>query len=64
MAQAYRDKEELKYAEERLRVRHGVQSKFAKNLKRFQDMNDTQTRDAYHTLVQERNALVQRTKGT
>ena len=48
--------------EERLRVRHGAQSKFAKNLKRFRNMDDKQTRDQYHTLIQERNALVQKTK--
>jgi len=34
-AQAIKDKEDLKMVEERLRVRHGAQSKFAKNLKRF-----------------------------
>ena len=34
-AKAYNEKQELKLVEERLRVRHGVQSKFAKNLKRF-----------------------------
>lgn len=54
-AQAYRDKEELKKVEERLRVRHGAQTKFAKNLKRFRNMDDKQTRDQYHQLIQERN---------
>lgn len=34
-AKIYREKEELKVVEERLRVRHGATSKFAKNLKRF-----------------------------
>lgn len=47
-AQAYRDKEELKKVEERLRVRHGAQSKFAKKLKRFRNMDDKETRDEYH----------------
>lgn len=54
-AQVYRDKEELKKVEERLRVRHGSGSKFAKNLKRFRNMDDKATRDQYHTLIQERN---------
>ena len=47
-AQAYRDKEELRKVEERLRVRHGASSKFAKNLKRFRNMDDKGTRDQYH----------------
>ena len=45
-------------------MRHGAQSKFAKNLKRFKNMNDKETRDAYHTAVQERNALVKKTQKT
>ena len=61
-ASVYREKEELKKVEERLRVRHGAQSKFAKNLKRFRNMDDKQTRDQYHQLIQERNLLVQKTK--
>ena len=62
-AKAYREKEELKLVEERLRVRHGAQSKFAKNLKRFRNMDDKATRDTYHQVIQERNALVHKTKG-
>ena len=62
-AKIYREKEELKMVEERLRVRHGAQSKFAKNLKRFRNMDDKATRDQYHTLIQERNELVHKTKG-
>ena len=50
-AAIYREKEELKKVEERLRVRHGAQSKFAKNLKRFKNMDDKETRDAYHTAI-------------
>ena len=61
-AAQYREKEELKKVEERLRVRHGAQSKFAKKLKRFRDMDDKATRDEYHQMIQERNALVQKTK--
>lgn len=61
-AQVYRDKEELLKVEERLRVRHGATSKFAKKLKRFRNMDDKATRDEYHQLIMERNALVQKTK--
>lgn len=63
-AKAYREKEELKVVEERLRVRHGTTSQFAKNLKRFRDMDDKDTRDAYHQVVQDRNALLQKTRST
>lgn len=34
--------------EERLRMRHGTGTKYAKNLKRFRGMDDKETRDAYH----------------
>ena len=63
-AKAYREKEELKVIEERLRVRHGTTSKFAKNLKRFKNMDDKDTRDAYHQAIQDRNALLHKTKQT
>ena len=63
-AKIYREKEELKVVEERLRVRHGATSKFAKNLKRFQNLDDKDTRDAYHKVIQERNALLHKTKQT
>ena len=63
-AKAYREKEELKVIEERLRVRHGTTSKFAKNLKRFKNMDEKDTREAYHQAVQDRNALLQKTKQT
>lgn len=53
-AQAYRDKEELKKVEERLRMRHGVQTKFAKNLKRFKNMDDKDTKDAYHEAMRDK----------
>ena len=60
-ASAYREKEELKLVEQRLRVRHGAQSKFAKNLKRFRNMDDKVMRDTYHQVIQERNQLVHKT---
>ena len=54
-AQAYRDKEELKRVEERLRIRHGAQSKFAKNLKRFhKSMDDDATKEMYHEAMRDR----------
>ena len=63
-AKAYREKEEMKVIEERLRVRHGTTSKFAKNLKRFKNLDDKDTRDAYHQVVQDRNELLHKTKRT
>ncbi len=39
-AKAYTEKAELKKVEERLRMRHGTGTKFAKNLKRFRGMDD------------------------
>ena len=53
-AQAYRDKEELAKVEERMRIRHGTETKFAKNLKRFKNMDDKQTRDAYHEAMRDK----------
>jgi len=47
-AKAYQEKLDLKQVEERLRSRHGTQTKYAKNLKRFRGMDDKETRDAYH----------------
>jgi U3 small nucleolar RNA-associated protein 14 len=60
-AKAYQEKVELKQAEERLRLRHGTGTKFAKNLKRFRNMDDKETRDAYHQTVLDRQALTKRT---
>lgn len=53
-AKAYTEKAELKKVEERLRMRHGTGTKFAKNLKRFRGMDDQETRDAYHQIVLDR----------
>ena len=39
-AKAYQEKVELKQVEERLRMRHGTGTKYAKNLKRFRNMDD------------------------
>jgi U3 small nucleolar RNA-associated protein 14 len=53
-AKAYKEKAELKKVEERLRMRHGTDGKYAKNLKRFRNMDDQATRDAYHQVVLDR----------
>lgn len=47
-AKAYQQKQEMRMVEERLRMRHGTGTKYAKNLKRFRGMDDKETRDAYH----------------
>lgn len=60
-AKAYTEKAELKKVEERLRMRHGTGTKFAKNLKRFRGMDDQETRDAYHQIVLDRQELTKRT---
>jgi U3 small nucleolar RNA-associated protein 14 len=53
-AKAYKEKAELKKVEERLRMRHGTDGKYAKNLKRFRGMDDKETRDAFHQIVLDR----------
>lgn len=60
-AKAYTEKAELKKVEERLRMRHGTGTKFAKNLKRFRGMDDQETRDAYLQIVLDRQELTKRT---
>lgn len=61
-AKAYTEKAELKKVEERLRMRHGTGTKFAKSLKRFRGMDDKETRDAYHQVVLDRQELAKRTQ--
>lgn len=61
-AQTYREKEEQKKVEERLRQRHATNNKFAKKLKRFEMMNDSGVREAYNEMMREKNHLKQRTK--
>lgn len=43
-------------------MRHGTSTKYAKNLKRFRNMDDQETRDAYHQAVLDRQALTKRTQ--
>lgn len=59
-AKEYKEKAELQKVEERLRMRHGTQNKYAKNLKRFRGMDDKETRDAFHQAVLEKQALSHR----
>lgn len=61
-AQVYREKEEQKKVEERLRLRHATNNKFAKKLQRFGGMEDKNVREAFNEMVREKNALKQRTK--
>ena len=64
-AAAIAHKEELKQAEERLRLRHGGDKKWARDMRRFKGkMEDTETREAYHEMMREKNALKDRQKTT
>lgn len=63
-AQAYRMKEEQKKVEERLKLRHSSNNKFAKTLKRFGGgVENENVRDAFNDMMKEKQALRQRTKG-
>jgi U3 small nucleolar RNA-associated protein 14 len=58
-------KEELKMAEERLRLRHGGHKKWARDMRRFKGkMEDTETREQYHEMMREKNALKDRQSRT
>ena len=55
------EKEEIKLAEERLRLRHGGHKKWARDVKRFRGkMQDEATKEAYHDMVREKNTLKDR----
>ena len=48
-------------AEERLRLRHGGHKKWARDMRRFKGkMEDTETREQYHEMMREKNALKDR----
>ena len=54
-------KEELRLAEERLRLRHGGHKKWARDMRRFKGkMAEKETREQYHEMVREKNALKDR----
>lgn len=61
-AQVYREKEEQKKVEERLKLRHATNNKFARKLQRFGGMEDKNVREKFNEMVREKNALKQRTK--
>lgn len=57
--------EELKKAEERLRLRHGGHKKWARDMRRFKGkMDDAETREEYHAMIREKNNLKDRQKRT
>lgn len=62
-AAVYREKEEQKKVEERLRQRHASNNKFAKKLKRFGMMENENVREAFNEMMREKNTLKQRAKG-
>ena len=58
-------KEEQKKVEERLKLRHASNNKFAKTLKRFGGgVENENVRDAFNDMMKEKQALRQRTKTT
>lgn len=56
-ALVYKEKEELKKAEERLKLRHSSNNKFAKKLQRFGGMEDSNKREAFNEMMREKNRL-------
>ena len=62
-AAVYREKEEQRKVEERLRQRHATNNKFAKKLKRFGMMEHENVRESYNEMMREKNALKQRARG-
>ena len=64
-AEAYRTKEEQKKVEERLKLRHASNNKFAKTLKRFGGgVENENVREAFNDMMKEKQSLRQRTKTT
>ena len=63
-AQAYREKEEHKKVEERLKLRHSSNNKFSKTLKRFGGMENENLKEAFNEMIKEKNALKQRMQRT
>lgn len=52
-------------AEERLRLRHGGHKKWARDMRRFKGkMTETETREQYHEMMREKNALKDRQSRT
>ena len=60
-AKAIREKEEEKAAEERLRLRHQGDKKWARDMRRFQGrMDRKENRDDYHNMIREKQRLKDR----
>ena len=58
-------KDELKMAEERLRLRHGGHKKWARDMRRFKGkMENKEIREQYHDMMREKNMLKDRQSGT
>jgi Utp14 protein len=55
-------KEEQKKVEERLKLRHSSNNKFAKTLKRFGGMENENVREAFNEMMKEKNHLKSRTR--
>ena len=54
-------KEQIKMAEERLKLRHGGHKKWARDMRRFKSkMTDTGLREEYQEMMREKNALKDR----
>lgn len=63
-AEQYRLKEEQRKVEERLKLRHSSDNKFAKKVKRFGGMENEGIKEAYNNMMKEKNALKSRAKST
>ena len=64
-AEQLTQKEELKMAEERLKLRHGGHKKWARDMRRFKGkMEDGDQRELYHEMIREKNLLKQRQRST
>ena len=61
-AKEYVEKLEEKRVEERISLRHGSTSKFAKSLKRFGKFDNQNTKQAYFNLLKQRDDLKKKTK--
>ena len=61
-AREYREKIEEKRVDERISLRHGTNSKFAKNLKRYGKFDNDSTKQAYFELIRQRDELKKKTK--
>jgi U3 small nucleolar RNA-associated protein 14 len=61
-AKLYQEKTEQKRLEERISLRHGTHSKFAKNLKRYGTFDNEEHKQAYFELIRQRDELMKKTK--